>query len=149
MDSPHRGQWRRALMFSLICVWINGWVHNGETGDLRRYRAHYDVIVMLWTLNTIFKSPHVNQFVAVQLCLVLVFSWWRHETFPALLVLCEGNPPVTGGFPSQRPVTQSIDGFFDLRLNKRLSKQSRRWRFETPLHSLSRHCNDNSEKMEN
>ena len=33
-------------MFSLICVWINGWVNNGEAGDLRRYRAHYDVIVM-------------------------------------------------------------------------------------------------------
>ena len=35
-----------ALMFSLICVWINGWVNNREAGDLRRYRAHYDVIVM-------------------------------------------------------------------------------------------------------
>ena len=39
-------QWRGALMFSLICVWINGWVNNREAGDLRRYRAHYDVIVM-------------------------------------------------------------------------------------------------------
>ena len=34
-------------MFSLICVWINGWVNNGEAGDLKRYRAHYDVTVML------------------------------------------------------------------------------------------------------
>ena len=41
-----KGQWRGALMFSLIGVWINGWVNNGEAGDLRRYRAHYDVIVM-------------------------------------------------------------------------------------------------------
>ena len=41
-----KGQWRGALMFSLICVWINGWVNNGEAGDLRRYRAHYDVAVM-------------------------------------------------------------------------------------------------------
>ena len=46
VNSPHIGQWRRALMLSLICVWINGWVYNGEAGDLRRYRAHYDVIVM-------------------------------------------------------------------------------------------------------
>ena len=46
MNSPHKGQWRRALMFSLICVWINDWVNNHEAGDLRRYRAHYDVIVM-------------------------------------------------------------------------------------------------------
>ena len=46
-EYPHKGQWRRALMFSLICVWINGWVNNREAGDLRRYRAHYDVIVIL------------------------------------------------------------------------------------------------------
>ena len=45
--SPHKGQWRGALIFSLICVWINGWVNNREVGNLRRYRAHYDVIVML------------------------------------------------------------------------------------------------------
>ena len=41
------GQWRGALMFSLICVWINGWVNSREVGDLRRHRTHYDVIVML------------------------------------------------------------------------------------------------------
>ena len=46
VNSPHKGHWRGALMFSLICVWINGWVNNRETGDLRRHRAHYDVIVM-------------------------------------------------------------------------------------------------------
>ena len=44
VSSPHKGQWRGALMFSLSCVWINGWVNNRETGDLRRYRAHYDVM---------------------------------------------------------------------------------------------------------
>ena len=46
VKSPHKCHWRGALMFSLICVWINGWVNNREAGDLRRYRAHYDVIVM-------------------------------------------------------------------------------------------------------
>ena len=46
VNSPHKGQWRGALMFSLIGAWINGWVNNREAGDLRRYRAHYDVIVM-------------------------------------------------------------------------------------------------------
>ena len=46
VNSPHKGQWRGALKFSLICVWINGWVNNGEAGDLRCYRAHYDVSVM-------------------------------------------------------------------------------------------------------
>ena len=48
VNSPHKGQWRGALMFSLICVWINVWVNNRAAGDLRRYRAHYDVIVMWW-----------------------------------------------------------------------------------------------------
>ena len=46
VNSPHKGQWRGALMFSLVCVWIDGWVNNREAGDLRRYRAHYDVTVM-------------------------------------------------------------------------------------------------------
>ena len=46
VNSPHKGQWRGALIFFLICVWINGWVNNREAGDLRRYRAHYDVSVM-------------------------------------------------------------------------------------------------------
>ena len=45
-DSPHKGQWRRALMFSLICAWINVWVNNHKACDLRCYLAHYDVIVM-------------------------------------------------------------------------------------------------------
>ena len=46
VNSPHKGQSRGALMFSLICVWINRWVNYGEAGDLRRHRAHYDVILM-------------------------------------------------------------------------------------------------------
>ena len=46
-ESPHKGQSRGALMFSLICAWINGWVNNHEAGDLRRHRAHYDVTVMV------------------------------------------------------------------------------------------------------
>ena len=47
VKSPHKGQWRRSLMFSFILAWINGWVNNREAGDLRRHRAHYDVIVMI------------------------------------------------------------------------------------------------------
>ena len=44
VNSPHKGQWRGALMFSLICVWINSWINNREADDMRPYRAHYDVI---------------------------------------------------------------------------------------------------------
>ena len=70
-------------------------------------------------------------------------SWWRHQmgTFSALLDLCAGISPVIGEFPAQRPVTQSFDAIFDLCLNKRLSKQSWGWWFETLPCSLWRHCN--------
>ena len=46
VNSPHKGEWRGAWIFSLICVWINGWIHNHDAGDLIRHRAHYDVTVM-------------------------------------------------------------------------------------------------------
>ena len=61
------------------------------------------------------------------------------ETFSALLTLCAGNSPVTGEFPAHRPVTRIFYVFFDLRLNKRLSKQPWGWWFET--WSLWRHGN--------
>ena len=51
VNSPHKGQWCGALMFSLICVWINRGVSNSEAGDFRRHRAHYDVIVMIETVH--------------------------------------------------------------------------------------------------
>ena len=64
------------------------------------------------------------------------------KTFAALLSICAGNSPVPGEFPAQRPVTRSFDVFFDLPLNKRLSKQSWGWWFETLSRPLWRHCND-------
>ena len=72
-----------------------------------------------------------------------VLSWWRHqmETFSALLAICAGYSPVPGKFPTQRPVTRSFDVYFDLHPNKRLSKQSCGWWFETPSRPLWRHRN--------
>ena len=69
--------------------------------------------------------------------------WWRHhmETFPTLLALCTWNSPITGEFPSQSPGVRSFDVFVDLRLRRRLSKQTRRRCFQTPLRSLLQHCN--------
>ena len=71
-------------------------------------------------------------------------TWWRHqmETFCALLAICAGNSPVAGEFLAQRPVTRSFDVFFDLCLNKRLSKQSWGWWFETLSRPLWRHRNE-------
>ena len=59
VNSPHKGQWRGALMFPLICVWINAWVNNREAGDLRRYHAHYDVTVM-WYYASIHKTTSLT-----------------------------------------------------------------------------------------
>ena len=85
--------------------------------------------------NTNFSTPNIG--------LLRYRIWWRHqmETFTALLAICAGNSPVSGEFPAQRPVTRSFDVFFDLRLNKPLSKQSYGWWLETLSRPLWRHCN--------
>ena len=154
VNSPHKGQWRGALMFTLICARINGWLNNREAGDLRRHRAYSDVIVMVKSMrvlcwagvelplpyyiekeNTnapedpVIKNALYDQQTPISLyrcqpgpLQIVRHPWWRHqmETFSALLALCAGNSPVTGEFPSQRPVTRSFDVFFDLRLNKQI-----------------------------
>ena len=91
-----------------------------------------------WTLYASAKGQWVENTSSM-----VYLAWWRHqmETFSALLAICAGNSPVTGEFAAQRPVTRSFDVFFDLRLNKRLSKQSWGWWFETLSRPLWRHCN--------
>ena len=67
VNSPHKGQWRGALMLPLICAWIHGYANNREAGDSRRHRAHYDVTVMLtrkgrdW-MAAIFQTTCLNGF---------------------------------------------------------------------------------------
>ena len=60
VDSPHKGQWRGALIFSLISAWINGWANNRDAGDLRCQRAQYHVTVMIWW--TMVSSCHGKVF---------------------------------------------------------------------------------------
>ena len=65
VNFPHKGQWRGALMFSLIYAWINDWANNREAGDLRRQHGHYDVIVMknqLWVNSMFFVSLAATNF---------------------------------------------------------------------------------------
>ena len=71
-------------------------------------------------------------------------TWWRHqmERFSVVLALSAGNSPVTGEFPTQRPVTRSFDVSLICALNKRLSKQPWGWWFETSSSSLWRHYNE-------
>ena len=106
-NSPNKGQWRGALMFSLICAlnkWLSeqSWNWRFETPS-RSLSRHCNVVANDWQA-----------------------SWWRHQMaiFSALPSLCAGNSSVTGEFSSQRPVTLSFDVLFDLHLNKRLSEQS-------------------------
>ena len=86
--------------------------------------------------NKLFYAP-IQTYHSYLMSVIRETTWWRHEleTFFALLAL--------GELPSQRPVTRSVDVFFDLRLNKRLSKPSRRRWFEMLLRSLWCHCNAN------
>ena len=86
VNSPHKGQWRRALMFSLICVWINDWVNNHEAGDLRRYRGHYDVSVMSVVNNNekSKKRKSITQLLIITaLCYLFgdIISWQRKSNY--------------------------------------------------------------------
>ena len=63
------------------------------------------------------------------------------ETFLRVTGLCAGKSPLTDEFPSQKPMTRSFAVFFDLRLKKRFSEQSKRRWFETLWRSLRRRCN--------
>ena len=126
------------ILFRLITrnitdpLWLEiyWWLSSQRVSNVQWAFPCRDVIIFWtrigWEFNCILIGGHVE-------------TWWRHqmETFSVLLALCA----VTGEFLSQRPVTRSFNVFFDLCLNKRLSKQSRRWWFETPLRSLWRHDN--------
>ena len=93
-----------------------------------------------YELKTLKRLPWVT----CDMCCFNLDTWWRHpmETFSTLLAICAENSPVPGEFPAQRPVTRGFDVFFDLRLNKWLSKQSWGWWFESVSCPLGRHCND-------
>ena len=103
--------------------WISGTVHS------------YVIVISMDAIGLVLvcrvQGSHIAVFCGTNRLLsypsrLLPWPWWRHQMkqFSALLALCVGNSPVTGEFPSQRPVTRSCDTFFHLRLNKRLSKQS-------------------------
>ena len=92
------------------------------------------------TLTTLWHVP-IDEAIAKY-----IVTWWRHqmEAFSAWLTPCAGNSPAPVNSPHKGPVTRSFDVFFNLRLNKRLSKQPWGWWFQTPSWSLWRHCNETS-----
>ena len=78
MNSPQKGQWRGALMFPLMCVWINGCANNREAGDLRRHRSRYDVTVMQ-NANRVHNSWGVL-YIATNLAFVLATLVYRETS---------------------------------------------------------------------
>ena len=85
VNSPHKGQWRGTLLFSLICVWVNGWVNNREAGDLRRYRAHYDVIVMPAAYRHHHNDSHISVTFAIRKHRRVVLKHWDRDQMEAIL----------------------------------------------------------------
>ena len=76
VNSPHKGQWRGASIFSLICAWINTWVNNHEPGDLRCHRPHYYVIV---TITELFFSTDFTQNMSKSITWHSLCSWLIDE----------------------------------------------------------------------
>ena len=99
-----------------------------------RHTNHSTHETMSWyRTNSVTPTTHTITDLLLYVSKFYHSSWWRHqmETFSALLATWAGNSPVSGEFPAQRPVTLSFHFLFDLRLNKRLSKQPWGWWFET------------------
>ena len=109
----------------------------------------YDHIIEMWHENGT-KNPRSMSHMVIYANIpptttrCYIQKWWRHqmETFSALLAICARNLVVTVEFPSQRPVTRSFHVFFNMHLNKRLSKQLWGWCFEMSSRPLWRHCNE-------
>ena len=92
------------------------------------------------TKNKFIAPFHLVTFHQHTISSYLLMVFHQMKTFSALMAICAGNSQVTGEFPAQRPVARSFDVFSDLRLDKRLSKQSWGWWFEKPSRPLWRHC---------
>ena len=114
VNSPHKCQWRRALTFSLICARIKGWVTNVEAGDLRRHRAHHDVILMIYFISYlglfcvasfsaifgnsewlfIITKGHIDHFKCVPVTLKkLLIPCWKPSDQHVAIFVRWNNPP--------------------------------------------------------
>ena len=97
VNSPHKGQWRGALMFSLICVWINVWINSRKAGDLRRCRAHYDVIIIRYMLPSVcLKLRPFSQFLSFNIwgCVLSAYPiipWWSWECVFCRIVIIKSD----------------------------------------------------------
>ena len=132
------GSSKPLLKFSNKMSIVENVPHSNNRKFVFQLNHHYSINWLRWSY-----SGFMHQETRLLLFQSMACSWWRHqmETFSALLAICAGNSPVPGELPTQRPVTRSFDVYFDLRPDKRLSKQLWGWWFETLSHSLWRHRN--------
>ena len=129
VNSPHKGQWRWALMFSLIYAWVNGWVNYRKSGDLRRPHSHYDVTVMnpsIWTFRLCF-----------QLLLGILQLGW---------ITVYLSDPLTRGYMTASAIyvmTSQVKYLFGLRIDKEFSGPLKLYYVSRPtsgISSLKRKC---------
>ena len=89
VNSPHKGKWRRAFMFSFVCARINGWANNRKAGDLRRHRGHYDVTVMSCKTTTTRNwidtiIVHIAEYSRTAWFLTVLFEWLQFINYLCL-----------------------------------------------------------------
>ena len=123
---------------------MGNWYRSSQSSCENCTEINFEMWLSSWNCIRHFRF-HSSK-ISYKMCMQwYLMSWWHHqmETFSGLLDLCAENSPDTGEFPTQRPVTRNFDGFFDLCLTKRLSKQWWGWwfEFETPSCPLWGHRN--------
>ena len=144
-------------MASLLLVWMIVYAFSRVTGYLRRYDATleqwlgYETWPIIGITRLWLADVNISWDMSHWQCILGSGDRWESPSFTMMAssngnIFCVtghlcGNSPVSGEFPAQRPVTRSFDVFFDLRPNKRLSKQWWGWWFETLSCPLWRHCN--------
>ena len=126
------------IIWSPECHWSNPeWAD--PTGTKLKHQLYFLCTVRHVNFTPNYVLVDHTHYVYYNLKATMMTSW--NGKFSTLLALCAGNSSVTGEFLAQRPMTRSFDVFFDLPLNKRLSKRWWGWSFETPSRSLWRHRN--------
>ena len=142
LNSPHKGQWCEALIFSLIWAWSNGWVNNRDAGELRRHPAHYDVTNDTW-MNLMIKMMMMMMMMMINdhkswllRCNKWWYQFWCFDKFCSIClsvpfcysVICNDDAIKWKHFPRYWPFVRGIhrSPMFSL------SKLSRRRWFETP-----------------
>ena len=136
--------WNRTWMVKVTWIWIGGGLNLGlvEPSSYKgkryfeRITGFLNFCAINWRVSLQTLLAPLSWYLVMYLS--LCNWWWRHqmETFSALLAICAWNSLVTGEFPAKRTVMRSLDVFFDLHLNKWLSKQTWGWWFRTPSCSL-------------